>query len=354
MNEKKEDVFAILIVDDNNENRRVLATILSNNIHFDLTLAGDGVSALSHIEKQLPDLILLDIMMPGMDGYQVAKVLKSNSRTENIPILFVTANTDPRSISEGFRSGGVDYITKPFNHEELLARVNVQVALKRTQDQLRKQNRLLSTKKELLANLVDEKTRKIEDMTIALITALESANIMNDNDTGGHIKRVSMYAEILAASRTKDPDFVKQIKLYSSLHDVGKVGISDAILKKPGVYSSEEMEEMKKHVSYGAKMLNSPGIPPLAVNIARYHHEKWDGSGYLEGLSGTDIPLEARIVTLADVYDALGTKRVYKDAFPEDMIDAIIREGRGKHFDPELVDIFFTVKEKLIRIKNTF
>ncbi len=347
-------VCNILIVDDNNENRRVLATILSADSRFDLTLARDGASALAHIRTQLPDLILLDIMMPGMDGYQVAQQLKSDPRTKDIPILFVTANTDSESISKGFRSGGVDYITKPFNHDELLARVHVQVSLKLAQDQLQEQNRLLSAKKELLSSLVDEKTKEIEDMTLALITALESANIMNDTDTGKHIKRVSAYAGILASAYTGEPDFVHQIKLYSSLHDVGKVGIPDALLKKPGEFSPSEMEAMKQHVSYGGQMLNAPGIPPLAANIARYHHEKWDGTGYLEGLSGSAIPMEARIVTLADVYDALGTRRVYKDAFAEEEIDSTILAGKGSHFDPELVDIFFTVKQDLLQIKETF
>ncbi len=350
--EKDDSLFHILIVDDNIENRRVIATILSKDKRFDLTLVGDGSSALEYSFNNIPDLILLDIMMPGMDGYEVAGRLKRDKRTKEIPILFVTANADHDSISKGFRFGGMDYITKPFNHEELIARVNVQVNLKRARDQLEVQNKLLRAKKELLSNLVDEKTKMIEDITIALITALENANLMNDTDTGNHIKRVSEYAGLIALEHTGDNEFVRQIKLYSSLHDVGKVGIPDAILKKPGRYSPEEAEAMKCHVSFGAKMLDSPGISPIAVNIARYHHEKWDGSGYLDGLSGTDIPLEARIVTLADVYDALGTKRVYKEIFSEDKIDKIILEGRGQHFDPDLVDVFFKVKPELIRVKQ--
>ncbi len=346
--------FSILIVDDNNENRRIIAMVLSSNKELDLTLVSNGAAAVSFSRKNIPDLILLDIMMPGMDGYEVARRLKEDESTRDIPILFVTANTDEESISRGFKCGGVDYITKPFNRDELLARVNVQIRLKKYHNRLVEQNRLLIEKKALLTALVDEKTKMIEDITLALITALENANRMNDTDTGDHIKRVSEYAGIIAEEYTGDADFAGQVKLYSSLHDVGKVGIPDVLLKKPGAYTPEEQEQMKQHVLFGAKMLDSPGIPQLAVNIARYHHEKWDGSGYLEGLSGTDIPLEARIVTLADVYDALGTKRVYKEAFFEARIDDIIRDGSGKHFDPDLVEVFFRVKPAILAVKDTF
>ncbi len=349
---KNKGRFRILIVDDNNENRRIIAMILSTNKEFDLTLVNSGLAAVEFSIKNIPDLVLLDIMMPGMDGYVVAEKLKADERTKDIPILFVTANTDDESISKGFESGGIDYITKPFNHNELLARVNVQVRLKKYQKQLMEQNQLLLEKKALLSALVDEKTKKIEDITRALVSALENANQMNDTDTGAHINRVSEYAGIIAWECTGDVDFAKQVRLYSSLHDVGKVGIPDILLKKPGMYTSVEREEMRKHVVFGAKMLDSPGVPQLAVNIARYHHEKWDGSGYLEGLSGSDIPLEARIVTLVDIYDALGTKRTYKDAFPEDKINEIILEGKGTFFDPDLVDLFFKAKSKILEAKR--
>ncbi|MCK5154486.1 MAG: HD domain-containing protein, partial [Spirochaetales bacterium] len=167
-----------------------------------------------------------------------------------------------------------------------------------------------------------------------------------------HIKRVSEYAGFLAEKRTNSTDFIKQIRLYTSLHDVGKVGIPDELLKKPGKFSLDEMEEMKQHVIYGAKMLTAPGIPVMAANIAKYHHEKWDGTGYIEGLKGFDIPLEARIVALADVYDALGTKRVYKDVFPEEKIDSIITSEKGKHFDPELVELYLKNKDQFLKIKE--
>ena len=346
------DNFNILIVDDNNENRRVLATVISKNTDFNITLANNGQSGIESTFSENPDLILLDIMMPGMDGYQVANKLKDSDLTKNIPIIFITANTDSESISKAFKTGGIDYITKPFNPEELLARVNAQVLMKKYQNELNEKNTLLESRKLLLMSEVDEKTKMVDDISSALISALENANIFNDTDTGNHIKRVSEYAGLLAEKITDDIDFVKKIKLYASLHDVGKVGIPDNLLKNPGKFSQEEMEAMKNHVIYGAKMLTAPGIPEMAANIAKYHHEKWDGSGYTEGIKGTDIPLEARIVALADVYDALGTKRVYKEAFSEERIDKIIMEERGKHFDPELVDLYFTHKDSIIEIKG--
>lgn len=344
--------FKILIVDDNNENRRVLATVISKNTDFNLTLANNGQSAIESAFSDNPDLILLDIMMPEMDGYQVAEKLKGDEKTRDIPIIFITANTDSESISKAFKTGGIDYITKPFNPEELLARVNAQVKLKQYQNELQHKNKLLESKKILLINEVNEKTKNIEDISSALINALESANTFNDTDTGNHIKRVSKYAGFFAKMISTDTNFIRQIILYTSLHDVGKVGIPDELLKKPGMFSKSEMEEMRQHVIYGAKMLTAPGIPEMAANIAKYHHEKWDGTGYMEGLKGTYIPLEARIVALADVYDALGTKRVYKEAFPEDKIDSIIKEEKGKHFDPELVEIYFENKYQILKIKE--
>jgi len=348
------DNFKILIVDDNNENRRVLATVLSKKTSYNLTLASSGQSAIESTFSENPDLILLDIMMPEMDGYEVANRLKENVQTKDIPIIFITANADSESVSKAFKSGGIDYITKPFNPEELLARVNAQVKMNQYQKELKYKNQLLESKKLLLINEVDEKTKMVDDISRALITALESANILNDTDTGNHIKRVSEYAGLLADKFSNDLNFCKMIRLYASLHDVGKVGISDSLLKNPGRFTNEEMEAMKQHVIYGANMLTAEGIPKMAANIAKYHHEKWNGTGYIEGLKEKDIPIEARIVALADVYDALGTKRVYKEAFTEEKIDKIIQEEKGKHFDPELVDLYFKNKDSFLKIKARF
>lgn len=351
MEEKKP---VILVVDDVPENRKILATIINKNTNYTVTLAPDGRSVLQAIEEDIPDLILLDIMMPGMDGYEVANVLRSKEATKDIPILFITAVIDVESVVKAFESGGIDYITKPFNKQELLARVNTHMKMKLMQDELRKKNTLLEDRELHLVELVEEKTRKIESTTSALVTALEGANFYNDSDTGNHIKRVTEYSKLLAEAYGMDRDFVKRIRMYASLHDVGKVGLPDMLLKKPGKYTPEEFVEMQDHVEIGARMLDYPDLDPMAKNIALYHHEKWDGSGYKAKLTGDSIPIEARIVAVADVYDALSTKRVYKDPFEEPKIDEIIRENRGTHFEPALVDLYFENKRKFIEIKTKF
>ncbi len=345
--------YKILIIDDVTENRRVLAQIITKNTEYDVLLASDGFDIDRKIGDNPPDLILLDIMMPGLDGYEVAKILKANPGTREIPIIFITAVTDSDSIVRAFRAGGVDYITKPFNKEELLARVNAQLELKRMRDDLKEKNLLLANREIQLEKLVEEKTEKLERLTYGLISALESANYYNDNDTGNHIRRVSRYSGIIAELYGLDRELVKKITMYSSLHDIGKVGIGDALLKKPGRFTPEEFIKMQEHVVIGARMLQCKEIDPVAKNIVKYHHERWDGTGYVEGLGGKDIPIEARIVAVADVYDALGTKRPYKEAFPEEKIDRIMREEAGKHFDPDLVEVFFDGKERILEVKHS-
>ena len=342
----------ILIVDDVATNRQYLAMILGELDSYEVRLASNGKDALDYIQKEKPDLILLDIMMPEMDGYEVATRLKADQSARDIPILFITAVTGTENIVKAFDLGGVDYINKPFNKQELLSRVSVHIGLRMARIELEEKNIILKNRELQLVELVDEKTKRLEGTTMALVNSLESANFFNDNDTGNHIARVGSYSALLAKEYGCNEDFIKRIKLYSPLHDVGKVGMSDKILKKTGKYTEEEFKLMQEHVVIGSRMLDDPAIDIMAKNITLYHHEKWDGSGYVRELSGEDIPLEARIVALADVYDALGTKRVYKDAFPEEKIDKIILEGKGKHFDPSLIDIYMSIKDGLIEIKN--
>lgn len=330
----------ILIVDDIAENRRLLATTIKKHTNYSIRMASGGEAVLKAIEKDPPDLILLDIMMPGMDGYEVSKALKNNPVTKDIPIIFLTAMTDVSSKVKAFEFGGVDYVTKPFNEHELLARIHAHVHLKNFQDRLNE--------------LVEEKTKKIENMTIALVNALENANLYNDIDTGNHIKRVSEYSTVIAEGYGCDEDFVKRIKLYSSLHDVGKVGLPDAVLKKPGKYVKEEFIAMQQHVIIGARMLDSEEIDSMAKHVALYHHEKWDGTGYAHGLIGEAIPLEARIVAIADVYDALVNERVYKRAFTDKEAYRIIREEIGKHFEPKIAEIFLESTDTIQKIKKHF
>jgi putative two-component system response regulator len=347
---------SILIVDDVAANRKLLATIIKNNTRYNILLAKSGKDAINSFnreKKHHPDLILLDIMMPEMNGYQAAEILKTNVESKNIPIIFITAMSEVEDKIKAFKTGGVDYISKPFNKYELLARINVHLQLKNANDELTENNRLLKDNEIHLEHLVAQKTRQIAGMTISMVSALENANLYNDEDTGLHIKRVGEYSALLAKERGMDFDFIKKIRLYAPLHDVGKVGIPDKILKKQGKYSVEEFDLMKKHVIIGGNMLDDKNFDPMAKNIALYHHEKWDGAGYSKGLTGSDIPIEARITALADVYDALTTKRSYKEAFSDEKADTIIKEGSGRHFDPDLVSAFFNIKEQILSIKKS-
>ena len=334
----------VLVVDDNPANLNVLFDIFSD-MEYDVLFASDGASCLKLVETEWPDLILLDIMMPGIDGFETCRRLKAHEKTEAIPIIFMTALADTADKIKGFEVGAVDYITKPIQPAEVLARVKTHLTL-------RKMYTMLEDREQHLRYLVEEKTRKISNITLALVNALENANKLNDTDTGNHIKRVGAYAALLAEHYECDRDFVKRIKLYAPLHDVGKVGLPDRLLQKPGKYSKEEFTEMQNHVVFGASLLDNVGIDPMAHNIALYHHERWDGSGYAGRLAGADIPLEARIVAIVDVYDALVTERVYKPPFSEEKADKIISEDAGKHFDPDLVQIFFNNKTHILEIRS--
>ncbi len=336
-----ENIKNILVVDDIEENRKLIKDVIRKYTNYNPILVEDGTYLIKNFEeifKEKIDLILLDIMMPEINGYETAQFLKENNRTKDIPIIFITALSDVKNKVDAFEIGGVDYITKPFNKSEMIARINNHISLKNMRDNLEE--------------LVNEKTQKIETLTMSIVSALEMANFYNDNDTGKHIKRVSKYSAILAKGYGESLEFIRKIELYASLHDIGKVGVADDILKKNGKFTSEEFEKMKEHVEIGSRILNSTEIDIMAKNIARYHHEKWDGSGYLEGLKEKEIPLEARIVALADVYDALTTKRVYKPAFSQEEAEKIIVEQKGKHFEPKLVELFFKLKPEILKIKE--
>jgi putative two-component system response regulator len=254
----------------------------------------------------------------------------------------------------GFSLGAVDYITKPFQVEEVLARIRTHLTLQHLQRELQTKNAMLADREVHLTRLVEEKTQKIENITLALVQALERTNVVNDEDTGYHIRRVGEYSVYLAEQYGCNREFVKRIKLYAPLHDVGKVGLPDTILKKPGKYTEAEFVAMQEHVRIGARILENEDIDPMARNIALYHHEKWDGSGYVQHLKREAIPLEARIVSLADVYDALLSERVYKKAFSEENARQIVRKESGTHFEPALVKVFFDHITNLKEIRRAF
>jgi len=336
----------ILLVDDNKTNIKALLNLLEN---YDLIVALDGKKALEIASKQHIDLILLDIVMPEMDGYEVCKKLKENRKTASIPVIFATAKTDEESIKKAYEVGGVDYITKPFKAVELLSRIKTQL--------------LLSEQKFMLESLVKEKTKELRDVNKELeetqkdiIFTLGVIGERRSNETANHVKRVAAYSELFAEKYGLSEKEVKLLKDASPMHDIGKVGIKDEILNKPGKLSPEEFEQMKKHTIYGYELLNHSkrNLLKAACIIAYEHHEKWDGSGYPRGLSKDNIHIFGRITAIADVFDALGSDRVYKKAWPDNKVFTYIKEQSGKHFEPKLVDIFFENLDEFLKIRDNF
>lgn len=340
----------VLIVDDNPEDREPLARLLGKRTDFEVITARDGLEALDICREthgEPPALILLDILMPPPDGFEVAEKLRRDNHTRDIPIIFITGLKDEESKNRISKINRADYISKPFKAQEILARVNTQMEFRQVFDELKLKNLILENVEHYLIKLVEEKTKTIEGVTLALINALENASLLYDSDTTNHVRRVSQYSALLAEGYGCSSDFVNRLKLYASLHDIGKLGLPDTILRKNGLYAAEEYEEMKKHVVIGYTMLDNENIDEMAKNIVLYHHERWNGTGYLEGIKASGIPLEARIVALADVYDALHTPKAYRNACSEAQADTLIRENAGKLFDPELVKIFLKNKDKI-------
>jgi putative two-component system response regulator len=335
----------ILIVDDNETNIENLMTLLENK--YDLLAAIDGESAIELLEEEKVDLILLDIMMPGIDGFETCKRIKQNQELNNIPIIFITAKTDEDSIEKAYEVGGVDYITKPFRTREVLSRISTHLALS-------EQNHILEEK-------VKEKTQELQDLNNELeltqkeiIFTMGTIGEMRSKETGNHVKRVALYSEVLARAYGLPEEEVKMLKEASPMHDIGKVAIADAILNKPARFTPEEFEIMKHHAEYGYEMLrhSKRALLQTAAIVAYEHHEKWDGTGYPRGLAGEDIHIYGRITAVADVFDALGSDRVYKKAWEDDKIFELFKEEKGKHFDPKLVDVFFQNIDEILAIRD--
>lgn len=345
----------VYAVDDEDANLYILrATLKSEN--YDVVTFKSGVEMLAQLEDspRRPDMLLLDIMMPEMDGFEVCRRMRAMPEYSRLPIIMVTGLDDVKHRVEGLEIGADDYLTKPFHPMEARARVKSMLRIKTLGDELEGKNSLLSDEKLHLEQLVRERTVEMENLTIGVVAALEKANELNDPDTGNHIMRVSGYSELLARKLGQGPRFVNKIRRYASLHDVGKVGVPDDLLKKPGPLTPEEFEEMKLHTVLGYELLELARSDPMAKNIALSHHEKFNGKGYPNGLSGQDIPMEARIVAVADVFDALVTKRCYKNAYPLQMARDIIEEERGRHFDPEVVDAHLNSWDEVLGILQQY
>ena len=333
----------ILIVDDTKANIDILVSALGKN--YKLSVALDGNSALSQAMANPPDLILLDIMMPMMDGFEVCSKLKSDPSTNSIPIIFITALDETDYVTKGFKLGAVDYITKPFRIPELNARVHTHLSLRQAMQAYADQNRILDLR-------VQERTRELRDTQLEIIYRLSRAAEYRDNDTGMHIKRLSHLSKILAAACGCDEETCELIFNASPMHDIGKIGIPDAVLLKPARLDAEEWKIMKTHTTIGAEILS--GHDSLLIKmgglIALTHHEKWDGSGYPQGLSEYKIPLAGRVVAICDVFDALTSRRPYKEPWPPNEAIDEIRACSGTAFDPKLVDCFLKCQSDLLDV----
>lgn len=356
------DKPTILVVDDTPDNLSLMSGLLRGNYKVKLAHSGERALQIAGGEAK-PDLILLDIMMPEMDGYEVLRRLQQEPGSRQIPVIFLTAMTAAEDEKIGLDLGAVDYISKPINPAIVLARVNTQLQLKFARDLLQNQNAHLERE-------VQKRTREvvaIQDVTIRAITSLAETR---DNETGNHIRRTQHYVKVLAQqlqlhsrfSHELDAETIESLFKSAPLHDIGKVGIPDHILLKPGRLEPDEFEIMKTHTTLGRDAIlhaeqelgESIAFLRHAKEIAYSHQEKWDGSGYPEGLVGEAIPLSARLMAVADVYDALISRRVYKPAFSHEKAVAIISEGRGSHFDPDMVDAFLQISAAFDQIAKQY
>lgn len=342
----------ILIIDDVKFNIQAAKEVLGNT--YDILGALSGEEGLDILSQTLPDLILLDIMMPRMDGHEVLHILKSTPRLKYIPVIFLTADSNPETEVEGFNEGIVDYITKPFIPEVMIKRIQTQIELAEYQ-------RSLESK-------VKEQVAETEAMYDLLSVSFAALAECRDGITGGHLKNTAIYfkafiehlAESEAYKNDLNPVIVEKAIRTAPLHDIGKIAIRDNVLQKPGSLSNEEFERMKLHAQIGGAVFDFIGarIPDkefaqIAHDMCRHHHEKWNGMGYPDGLSGTDIPLIARIMSIVDVYDALTSERPYKQPFSHEKSMAIIAENSGTDFDPGLVNEFLSISNTIYECLQT-
>ena len=344
----------ILIVDDTPENIEILGSLLKD---YKRIIAVNGEQALQKARQTpSPDLILLDVMMPKMDGFEVCRRLKADKATEHIPIIFVTALGETMDETRGFELGAVDYVTKPFNPAIIKARVETHMSLQRARFTLASHNRILEEKVAERTAQLNLAMEKLHTASLDTIIRLSRAAEYRDDDTGAHVLRMSRYATAVARKMDLGETACRNLLHAAPMHDVGKIGIPDRILLKPGKLDSEEWKIMKSHCEMGADILagSESEVVALGEIIALSHHEKWDGSGYPSGLKGEEIPLVGRICAVADVFDALTSKRPYKNPFSLEKASAIIQEGRGNHFDPDVVDAFFAVMPEILSIKEKY
>lgn len=339
----------ILIVDDEPSNLKLLEKMLNRHGYDNLTLIEDPREVMQAYERNLPDIVLLDLNMPHLDGFAVLELLKEKSGRELPPVLVLTAQQGYEHRLRALENGARDYLTKPFDRAELLARVRNLIEAQLFHKYMRGQN-------EVLEQMVRERTRALRHTRLQIVRRLGRAAEFRDNETGFHILRMSHISALLARALGWDEDQCELLLHASPMHDVGKIGVPDSILLKPGKLDSEEWDVMKSHVTIGAHILDGDdsALLTLAREIALSHHERWDGSGYPNGLIGEAIPPSCRIVALADVFDALTSERPYKRAWTVEASLEHIHEQSGKHFDPAVVEHFMQLLPQILAIRTRF
>lgn len=368
-----EDVLTsrIMIVDDEAVNVRVVRRLLNRLGYQNLTSTTDSTQVLDLLRREQPDVLLLDVMMPEVSGFAILKAMQSDDALRSIPVLVLTAMSDRKTRLTSLELGANDFLEKPIDQAELSPRVRNALMIKSCQSQLRSYADDLRT-------AVRQRTRQLSRSRLEVVHCLARAAEFRDDDTGQHVIRVGHFAKLIAHHAGLPRPFVDMIGFAAQLHDVGKIGIPDSILQKPGPLTDEEFDFMRGHCDMGNRVLSASRVSDrlfigtdepeaedtlsseaawvspvsgMAATIAMTHHEKWDGSGYPNGLSGEDIPLEGRITAIADVFDALSSKRPYKDAYPIERCFEILREGRGAHFDPQLLDVFLACRTEIEQIQ---
>lgn len=346
----------ILVVDDDKNNLMLAQKIFGKK--YRIAAATSGMAAFKYLEKKIPDLVLLDINMPGMDGFEVMERLQNDETYKQIPVIFLTADDDSETETRCFRAGAHDFVRKPFVADVALSRINRILEL----EDYHKRLEVMVAEQ---AEEIERNSQKISSMQEQVIIGMANLIELRDDSTGMHVKNTKKYVGMIAGKMKEEhlyadiltESYIKNMCKAAPLHDIGKIRISDLILQKPGKLTEEEFNDMKKHTVYGSDIIHEimGGLEDdeyikIAADIARYHHERWDGTGYPEGLSGQDIPLCARIMAFADVFDALYAERCYKKPVrPVSKVLGIIEEGRGTQFDPEITSVFLSLKENLKR-----
>jgi len=349
------DKPVILIVDDQPQNIELLEAHLAPH-GYEIVKAANGEEALGKLSRHEVDLILLDVMMPGMDGFEVISRVRKNSANRLLPIILVTALRETEDRVKGIEAGCDDFISKPVDKMELLARVRSLLKVKAYNDLMSNYRTELESEVARRTGELERAFQRIKAASLDTIYRLSMAAEYKDEDTGAHIKRMSRYSAAVARRMGLDESTVEIILYAAPMHDVGKIGILDRILTKPAKLDPLEWKIMKLHTVIGARILKGSDAEFIMMgeSIAECHHEKWDGSGYPKGLKNTEIPVAGRITAIADVFDALTSRRPYKEPFSVEKSLAIISDGRGSHFDPDVVDAFFAIQDEILTIKTQY